>query len=202
MVKVKQAVSVIMSAGVLCLIVLSGCGPSIKPFAGRDLKGGEGVKMAILSFDNLSKTQGAGKSMENMVLTEFLKNSPVRIIDPGEVAAALSEERVRLATSIPKETVQALGKKLGVDLFMVGVVHEYEMQMASGAGGSGQVPFIAITLRIIDANTGDIVWAINAARSGSDRETVFGIGKIQSLNTLADDIAKQIATAFADSLRK
>lgn len=202
MVKVKQAVSVIMSAGVLCLIVLSGCGPSIKPFAGRNLKGGEGVKMAILSFDNLSKTQGAGKSMENMVLTEFLKNSPVRIIDPGEVAAALSEERVRLATSIPKETVQALGKKLGVDLFMVGVVHEYEMQMASGAGGSGQVPFIAITLRIIDAKTGDIVWAINAARSGSDRETVFGIGKIQSLNTLADDIAKQIATAFADSLRK
>lgn len=202
MIKVKHAVSVIVSAGVLCMIMLSGCGPSVKPFAGRNLKGGEQVKMAILSFDNLSKTQGAGKSMENIILTEFLKSSPVRIIDPGEVAAALSEERVRLATSIPRETVQALGKKLGVDLFMVGVVHEFEMQMASGAGGAGQVPFIAITLRIIDANTGDIVWAINAARSGSDKETVFGIGKIQSLNTLADDIAKQIATAFADSLRK
>jgi curli biogenesis system outer membrane secretion channel CsgG len=76
------------------------------------------------------------------------------------------------------------------------------MQMASGAGGSGQIPVIAITLRIIDAATGEIVWAINAARSGSDKETVFGIGKIRSLNTLADDMAKQIAQAFADSLGK
>ena len=81
MVKVKHAVSVIVSAGVLCMIMLSGCGPSVKPFAGRNLKGGEGVKMAILSFDNLSKTQGAGKSMENMILTEFLKSSSVRITE-------------------------------------------------------------------------------------------------------------------------
>lgn len=202
MIKVKQAISSIVIAVGLCAIMLSGCGSSLKPFADRDLKGDEGVKMAFLSFDNLSKTQGAGKSMENMILTEFLKSSPVKIIEPGAVTAALSEERVRLATSIPRETIQALGKKLGVDLFMVGIVHEYEMQMASGAGGSGQIPVIAITLRIIDTATGEIVWAINAARSGSDKETVFGIGKIRSLNTLADDMSKQIARAFADSLGK
>lgn len=202
MVITKRMFFIAVIAGAV-LTMLSGCGvPALKPFAGRHLRGDEGVKLAMLSFDNLSKTQGAGKSMESIILTEFLKSSPVRIVEPGEVAAALSEERVRLATSIPRETIQALGKKLGVDLFMVGVVHEYEMQTASGAGGSGQVPVIALTLRIVDAASGEIVWAINAARGGSDKETVFGIGRIKSLNALADDIAKEIATAFAASLKK
>jgi hypothetical protein len=180
---------------------LSGCAPSLKPYAGRNLKKGEGIRMAILPFENLSKTQGAGKSMENVVLVEFLKSGPVTIVDPGEVGAALSKERVRLTTSIPRETLVALGKGLGVDLFMMGTVHDYDMQLLTGAGTSGQVPVLAMSLRILDASTGEIVWAGNAARRGTDRETIFGIGRIHSLNNLAEETASQLAQAFAASLR-
>ncbi|HBO69141.1 MAG TPA: hypothetical protein DD658_02945 [Deltaproteobacteria bacterium] len=186
----------------LAFSFLCGCGPSMKPFAGRTLKKGEGVKMAILPFENLSKAQGAGKSMENFVLIEFLKHAPVKIVDPGEVGAVLSKERVRLATSIPKETLIALGKGLGVDLFMMGTVHDFDMQLATGAGGSGQIPVVAVSLRILDASSGDIVWASNAARRGNDRETVFGIGRIHSLNNLAEETASEFAKAFAASLKK
>lgn len=190
-------------AAALLVVLLSGCGPSsIKPFVSRDLKGGEGASMAILPFDNLSSTQGAGKSLESLVLIEFLKRSPVRIVDPGEVSAALSKERIRLATSIPRETVRTLGTDLGVGLLMLGAVHQYEMQTASGAGGTGNVPVLAVTVRIIDAGSGDIVWACTATRRGNDRETVFGIGKIQSLNALAEAAAAELAQAFADSLGK
>src|SRR3990172_2098946 len=79
----------------LLALFLSGCGPSLKPFASKDLKG-EGARMAILPFDNLSSTQGAGKSMEGLVLVEFLKKSTLKVVDPGEVSAALSKERIRL----------------------------------------------------------------------------------------------------------
>lgn len=202
--KLKRAFSFTAMAVVVvsCAGMLQGCGhASLQPFAGKNLQVGAEARMAVLSFDNLSKTQGAGKSMENIILTEFLKKYPARILDPGEVAAALSEERVRLATSIPRETIQALGKRLGVSLFLVGVVHEYEMQMGGGASGS-QAPVIALTIRIISAETGEIVWAINAARSGSDKETLFGIGRIKSLNSLAEDMAQDIAQAFARSLKK
>ncbi len=186
----------------LLLIALSGCGPSLKPFASRDLKGGEGARMAILPFDNLSATQGAGKSIESLVLIEFLKRSTVKVVDPGEVSAILSKERIRLATSIPKETIHTLGAGLGVGLLMMGTVHQYEMLTASGAGGSGNIPAVAVTLRIIDAESGDIVWASTVSRRGNDREIVFGIGKIQSLNQLAEETAMEFAQAFADSLRK
>ncbi|MBI5576049.1 MAG: hypothetical protein HY896_06755 [Deltaproteobacteria bacterium] len=191
-----------IAALLLVSALLFGCGPTLKPFTGAGLRKGEGVKMAILPFENLSKTQGAGKSMESYILVELLKNAPVMVLDPGEVNAMLSKERVRLATSIPRETLVALGRGLGVDLFMMGTVHDFDMQIATGAGGSGQIPVVSMSLRILDASTGDIVWAGNASRRGSDRETVFGIGRIHSINNLAEETAAEMARAFSASLRK
>jgi hypothetical protein len=182
---------------------LAGCGGgALEPYTSQSLKGGKGLKMAILPFDNLSDDQGAGKTMENLALVEFLKRSPAKIIDPGEVSAALLQERVRLATSIPKETIRSLGANLDVDLFLVGIVHEYGMQRASGAGGSGEIPVVSLTLRILDAETGDIVWAISSARRGNDRETAFGIGRIDSLEQLAHSTAMELAQAYAASMRR
>jgi TolB-like protein len=155
--------------------------------------------MAILPFENLSKAPGAGKTLEGMVLVEFLKSTPLAIVDPGEVAAALSKERVRIATSMSKEALDAVAANLRVDLVLVGTLHDYDMQTTTGAGGSGQVPVLAMTVRILDARTGGIVWAANATRRGTDRETVFGIGRIHSLNTLAEETAADMAKAFAAS---
>ncbi len=201
----RKPICLIISAMLLMVIFVLqyGCaGRSPVPYASKDLGAAEGLKMAVLPFDNLSETQGAGKKMESFVLVEFLKNSPLKIIEPGEVNAALSEERIRLATSIPKETVRKLGRTLGVDLFIIGTVLEYTLQLASGAGGRGEIPVVAITMRIIDAETGDIFWAVNVARRGSDRETIFGMGKVYSSDKLAQDIASEVAEAFAASLRK
>lgn len=183
-------------AAALAALLLGGCGATVKPYAGPALKKREGVKMAILPFDNLSKATGAGKSLEGMILVEFLKRAPVTIVDPGEVAAALSKERIRIATSMSRESLDALAKDLGVELVLLGTLHEYDMQ--AGTTG-GQIPILAVTLRVLDAPGGEIVWAANAARRGTDRETVFGIGRIYSLNTLAEETAAEMAQAFADS---
>ncbi|RJQ52036.1 MAG: hypothetical protein C4526_08915 [Nitrospiraceae bacterium] len=187
---------------VLLSALLSGCGSSVAPFRSKELKKEDGINMAVLPFDNLSKTQGAGKIMENYILVEFLKRSPLDIIEPGEVLSVLSQERIRLATSVPRETINKIGKRLDARLLMIGIVHEYEMQLASGPGGSGQVPVIAVSLRIVDADTGNIVWAVSAPRRGTDNETVFGIGRIQSMDRLAQKTAEEIAQAFTDSMKK
>ena len=186
---------------IVLLFLFTGCAspPSLQPFVSNDLKAG---KMAILPFDNLSEAPGAGRTMENYVLVEFLKRSPRRIVEPGEVMEALSQARIRLATNIPKETVISLGEDLGVDLIMIGVVHEYELQLLSGAGGSGDMPVLSVSLRIIDTKTGNIVWAVNVSRTGKDNETVFGMGRIQSINELAANTATELAQAFAASFSK
>jgi hypothetical protein len=140
--------------------------------------------------------------MENFVLVEFLRLPFFDIVDPGEVMDELSQARVRLATNIPQETVIALGEQLGVDYIMIGVVQEYQLQRMSGAGGSGDVPVLSLSIRILETGTGNIVWAVNASRSGKDRETVFGMGRVQSINELASQTAIELAQAFAASFAK
>jgi TolB-like protein len=184
------------------VLLCAGCAKpksSLRPYARSDFRPG---KMAILPFDNLSAAQGAAKALENLVLVEFLKLPNLTIIEPGEVTTALSEARVRLATNIPRETVIKLGEDLGVDLLMVGVVHEHELKRFSGAGGAGEVPVVALSLRIIETKTGSIVWAANANRAGNDRETVFGIGRVQSINELAANAASDLAQACALSFSR
>ena len=196
---VKQSCYATVINVIVILFLFSGCAsPSLtlKPFVSSDLKAG---KMAILPFDNLSETQGAGKAMENFVLVEFLEQLPLEIVEPGEVMAALSQARIRLATNIPTEVVIKLGEDLGVDLFMIGVVHEYELHRLTGAGGSGDVPVVSVSLRIIETKTGNIVWAVNASRNGNDRETIFGMGRIQSVSQMAAITAAELAQAGAAS---
>lgn len=186
----------------LTAVLLMACGTTIKPYAGPGLARDGGTRMAILPFENLSKAPGAARTLEGMVLVELLRQAPVAIVDPGEVSAALSKERVRIATSMSREALAAVARDLGVDLVMMGTLHDYDMQMGTGVGGSSQIPVLAATLRAVDARSGEIVWAANAARRGTDKETVFGIGRVHSLNTLAEEAAADLAGAFAASMRR
>lgn len=182
------------------VLLLTGCSSmSLAPYASTNFRAG---KMAILPFDNLSTAQGAAKAMENFVLVEFLKITNLTVVEPGTVGASLSEERVRLATNISRETLVKLGAALGVDLIMIGVVNEYQMQRLSGASGSGETPVLSVSVRILDAKTGGIVWAVNASRSGNDAETIFGMGRIQSMHELAAVTAASLAESCADSLQE
>lgn len=188
---------------ILVLLLSAGCGKAhVRPFTSKNLKGGEGLRMAIIPVDNLSKSTNTGKSLDNILLVEFLKRVPATVLDPGEVTAAISEARVRLATNIPRETIKSLGKKLEVNYFIIGIVHEFEVQAVSGPSGTVQVPVITFTMRVIDAETGDIVWATNVTRRGNDRETVFGIGRVGSVNALAEQMAEELAEAFGKAILK
>ncbi|MBI5442705.1 MAG: hypothetical protein HY900_16015 [Deltaproteobacteria bacterium] len=187
-----------ISGAVLLLCAATGCGGS-KPYARADLPQIPPAKIAVLPFDNLSEAKGAGKTMENILLVELLKHSPFRALDPGEVAEALSQERIRLATAIPKENLRNLGQKLGVPLVVVGIVYEYGLDTA-GSGGAAKLPIVAVTVRVLETATGEIVWASNVVRRGNDRETLFGVGREDSLLRLAEQTGREIAVAFAASV--
>jgi len=188
---------------VFAALSLAGCGgrfairPYTSPSVARTISGG----IAVLPFDNLSETRSAGKSIENMVLIELLKHSRVRFVNPGEVSQALQEERIRLATSISRESLRNLGLRLGVGAVVQGVVQEYALQRITAAGGSGEIPVVSITIRVLDVRSGDIVWAVTVTRRGNDHEKIFGIGRVDSLELLAQDVAETIARSFGKSIR-
>ena len=198
-----KRIATTLAAICLATLMLTGCGPkAAKPYAHPDLRGGAEVSVALLPFDNLTEDQGAAKTIESLTLVEFLKRAEarVRVVDPGEVNSVLLDLRIRVATSIPRETILALGERLGVDYLIGGVVHEYTMQRSTGGGG--EVPVVSLSLRIVDALDGEIVWALSSSRRGNDKESIFGIGRVDSLEQLAQQTVESMAEAFAKSRGK
>jgi polysaccharide biosynthesis protein PelC len=183
--------------------LIAGCGSnvSVKPFADPSMASIIEGGIAVLPFDNLSESRSAGKTMENMLLIELLKQSSVRFVNPGEVSQALQDERIRLATSMSREALRNLGARLEVSSVVQGVVQEYSMQRLTASGGSGEVPVVSVTIRMLDVETGAIIWAASSTRRGNDTEKVFGIGRVDSLEMLAQNVAAEIAESYAKSVR-
>jgi TolB-like protein len=144
--------------------------------------------LAILPFVNLSGQDGAGKQVSNAFLIELLKKPFISVVEPGEVDRILREERVRSADQIDFNTSKLLGNKLRADYLLLGTVNEFEYATV----GTRQIPKVSISARLLEASTGQIVWAVYQNRKGDDTELIFGWGFVNSLPKLTMLSAKSV----------
>jgi curli biogenesis system outer membrane secretion channel CsgG len=89
------------------------------------------------------------------------KNAPQTA--PAAPQEKVSIERPQVDQASSSQMVQ-LGKMLGVDFVICGSVVQYEFQM--GRGGKVALA-VTITSRILDVETGDIIFAMSAGSSGN-----------------------------------
>lgn len=54
------------------------------------------------------------------------------------------------------------------------------------------MPSFTLALRVLDGRSGEVVWTDLRARTGQDRETVFGWGREESLERLAESTAREL----------
>jgi curli biogenesis system outer membrane secretion channel CsgG len=95
-----------------------------------------------------------------------LKAAPQPAPQPAPAAAPekASFDKPAVEETSSSQMVQ-LGKMLGVDFVICGSVVQYEFQM----GRSGKVALaVTITSRILDVETGDIIFAMSAGSSGNN----------------------------------
>jgi curli biogenesis system outer membrane secretion channel CsgG len=90
--------------------------------------------------------------------------APIATPQPApEPIMAVVEKPERDETNV-SQMVQ-MGKMLGVDFVICGSVVQYEFQL--GRGGSVALA-VTITARILDVETGDIIFAMSAGSSGNN----------------------------------
>lgn len=154
-------------------------------------------RIALLPLDNLSGVDGASQRMDEVLFVELLGLGSFEVVDPGQVDQAILELRIRRTSMLTREEAESLSRKLSVRALIAGSLLEYGMK-APRAGSGSVVPSISISLRMIDAGSGSVLWAVTHTRSGDDAEKVFGLGKISSETQLA----KVLANEVFDSLRR
>lgn len=181
----------------LLLVTLVGCAPGLQQFTVAESGVRPGATVAFLPLGNLTSSEAAGNVFVQKLLVELGALDHFRIQDPGLVSGALRQLRILDPDRMSAEQMESLASRVGADYLLVGVVTDY----AEGKDRPRGLPVVAITLRLIDASNGLVIWAGSASREGDDGETFFGIGRIRTADRLAAVISHQLAQSMRNVCR-
>lgn len=192
----KWSRSTIWSAALACLLVVCGAGCASSPtyYHGDLAEQGEGpYTIAVLPPLNLSRYDQASDIIANNLVVELLNSRQFQVVDPGLVETAIVNRRVRLTDRLSLDVLRQLGEDLNVTYLMLGTVNEFGFVHDGGEN----LPSISITLRIVTCANGRIVWAASHSRRGDDAETVFRMGRIETLEQLASVTVRELAETLS-----
>ena len=133
--------------------------------------------------------------------TVVLLRLGARLASPGCVRDAMRRQKARAWGEIAAATRAELSASCGAERILTGAVEQWDL---AGSGLEPE-PLISLSLRLLDAETGGILWMGSQEAGGWDRESVLGIGRVFSRGALLDrllgKLARQIARRDPDGPR-
>jgi len=169
---------------------LLGCvaGPTTS-FVNENVSFGYIEKIAVLPFENHTDENHAGERMRDIASTEVLSRGLFEVIEKGDLDRFLREEMVvREHFSLDQATARQLATRLKAQAYLAGSVDDFtEMR-----NGPYSYPRISLTLRLVDCESGKIIWQASGHESGySTVDRLFG---------LASEDANQVSFRLVKSL--
>jgi hypothetical protein len=164
----------------------AGCAPGPRAFVGEAPAAGWNV--AILPLANYTTTREAPDRLGVMLHQELAGEGDLHLVEMGRVDEALAREPWILTDRIPPDLVDSLGVRLQVDALLVGSILAYGYRSEQGE----EIPEISLSLRLLKTPGGQVLWSAVHSRDGGDRESVFGLGRVDGLERLAQQATKEI----------
>ncbi|HEV8238796.1 MAG TPA: CsgG/HfaB family protein [Thermoanaerobaculia bacterium] len=178
-------------------------------------------KIAVLEFKNKADNQwwyhGGAEAAQDVFVTELVKSGRFRVIEREQLAALMQEKNLSLSGDIDPKTAVRAGKLLGVDYLLTGAVTEYgntshSVDTPSGGLGGHWIPGVsvgknsfvaAMNARVIDTETGEILWADEGrGEEGNARVRVGGFGGgVDNDERMFDKVLKPVIQQLVASLK-
>ena len=149
-------------------------------------------RIAVFPLENLSGVPEAGSRVTAILVSELYNSNLVNVVEQGEVQQFILRSRIRVAGQLDLDTIREASRQLNADGIIFGSVNEYS-EIATDVG---LLPVVSLTVRLVDANSGEIVWAVAHTLQGDFKETVFGIGRIHSRVALAEFVVNDVIGAL------
>lgn len=135
---------------------------------------------AIVEFDNNSRFSRAGKVVMNQLITLFFNNN-FSILEPGEIYESMIRARSIDRGALNEISIKDLCQHYNVDYFITGTVDEFSF----ASGGENASPQVQIDLRCIKGKGSKIIYVDNIYKDGAESETIFKLGRCNSLGKLS-----------------
>jgi TolB-like protein len=183
------------AGGLLAMLLLATAGaPPVRHSVGGALPD-DHARVALLPFDNL-----AGREEESQVFTrvffgQLVASGAFELVDPVRVDAAMDSLGLLSALAVTPASQRQLADTLGARYLLLGSV----LESGTVQTGDGPVPAAGATLRLVDPASGRVLWAGVHFRSGEDRESIFGWGRIRSKERLILELASDMLRDFRET---
>ena len=119
-------------------------------------------RVAVLPFKG--PTEHIGISVSDMFVTEVLQSGRYELVERSQMAKVLGETELALSGLTSSQAAE-VAQMIGAEGVIIGSVSEYEMIALSGK----TFPSVGISARLIDADTGKIVWSADFADRGDSK---------------------------------
>jgi hypothetical protein len=129
-------------------------------------------RVAVLPFRNPAGRPGAGQAAAELSAWSLHASGAVQVVEPGDVTRRLLARGWRIGATLPAEPLRDLGLETGVDGLLIGSVDRWKDGSPSGV----ESPEIAISMRLLEAATGRILWSAVHERRGDQTRVVFELG--------------------------
>ncbi len=174
----------------IALTITAGA-PSVR----RSVKGAvpeDHPRVALVPFENLAGREEQGGLFTKVFFAQLVAADAFEMVDPGQVDEAMDSLGLRPGSSLTPAQIRALGDTLHARYLLLGSVLESGTVRTDGS----DLPAVGATLRLVESDSSRVLWAAVHFRSGEDRETVFGWGRITSLEKLVAALASDMLSDF------
>lgn len=183
--------TVVISLAAL-LLALYGCGSGSmsKAFLREGATLSHIQTVAVLPFENLGGSAGAAQRTREITMTQVLTAGLFDVVDKGRVDSILRDEALEPGAPLDAATLRRLGQRLGVQAFILGSVEQ-----GTESRGSASYPEINLTLRLLDAETGTLIWQATGRGSGySLLDRLFGLAPKNHFQVTLDMLSRMLKT--------
>jgi curli biogenesis system outer membrane secretion channel CsgG len=190
---------------VIWLVVALAMVASSQAFAGGK------PRLGVLRFTNNTSAAWwygtAGTDLQDMLIAELAGMKVFNVLERKEIDAVLGEQDLAASGRVNKSTAAKVGKITGAKYLVAATVSAFEKNTgADGAGisfggfsigGKREQAYIAVDLKVINAETGEITHARTVEASSKDTGLNFGV----SLGGFGGSLGKEKKTPTGKAIR-
>ena len=138
-------------------------------------------RVAVMSFDDrVGYGHNIGKGVSDMLVTALVESGRYLVVERSELDEILKEQGLGMSGAVTPQSAAQVGKLLGIEVMVTGSVTEFGEKKSEIGGGLGsfggfnigvstKTARVAVDIRMVNVNTGEIVTA--KAAVGEDATT-------------------------------
>ena len=180
-----------LAAAALVLLLATAGAPPVRHSVGGAVPM-DHPRVALLPFENLAGREEQSQLFTQVFFAGVVASGAFEMIDPSQVDLAMDSLGVRASGSMTPREIRAMGDTLHVRYLLLGSV----LESGTVTSDDGPLPAVGASLRLVEVTSGRVVWAGVHFRSGDDHETVFGWGRVKSLEKLVNQMATEMLADF------